>query len=175
MSSSEYRHLISRTINPNYGMHRLSIDEIFENQNRMNIIHFVLLEPGIHFNELKRRCRLQTGQLIWHLNILESYKIIQVQKSGQYNLYFPVITENPLSYTDIRIIKSKTTLKILKAIKEIPGVTGSQLARMFDLGRNTVKYHVDKLVDKKLLTMTKEGRKIKLFSAPIDGDHPPST
>ncbi|MHA1718084.1 MAG: winged helix-turn-helix transcriptional regulator [Promethearchaeota archaeon] len=162
LSSANYRSMIVRTINPNYGMHRLKIDEIFDNENRMNIINAVLSEPGIHFNELKRRCNLQPGQLSWHLNLLLSYGIIKMQKLGQYNTYFPTISENPISKADISIIKSKTTLNILKLIENVPGITASQIAKALNLGRNTVKYHVDKLVEKKFISVIKDGRQFKL-------------
>jgi DNA-binding transcriptional ArsR family regulator len=162
LSSEHYRTLIVRTINPNYGMHRLKFGEIFENENRMKIISAVLDEPGIHFNELKRKCDVQTGQLRWHINLLESYGIIQMHKIGQYNTYYPTISENPFSESDVTIIKSKSTLKILKMIEDVPSITASRIAKILGLGRNTVKYHVDKLLEKQLIAITKEGRQLKL-------------
>ena len=162
LSSENYRTLVIRTINPNHGMHRLGFGEIFENENRMKIINAVLAEPGIHFNELKRQCNLQTGQLRWHINLLESYGILQMHKIGQYNTYFPTISENPITEADIPIIKSKSTLKILKMIEDVPGITASRIAKILGLGRNTVKYHIDKLIEKKLVSTTKDGRQLRL-------------
>ncbi|MHA1747000.1 MAG: winged helix-turn-helix transcriptional regulator [Promethearchaeota archaeon] len=162
LSSEHYRTLIVRTINPNHGMHRLNFGEIFENENRMKIINAVLDEPGIHFNELKRQCNVQTGQLRWHINLLESYGILQMHKIGQYNAYYPTISENPISAADLPIIKSKSTLNILKMIEDVPGITASRIAKILGLGRNTVKYHVDKLLEKQLISITKEGRQLKL-------------
>ena len=163
LSSQEYRNLIVRSINPYSGLHRLNFDDIFENENRIKIINIILVEPGIHFNEIKRQLNLQTGQLDWHIKLLESYGVIQVRKIGQYNTYFPTISDNPFSDLDIKLIKSKTTLKVMQIIKEIPGITASQIAKSFKLGRNTIKYHVDKLAEKKMISSTKEGRKLKLY------------
>lgn len=163
MSSTEYRHLVLRTINPNYGMHRLNMNEVFENENRKKIIDFILLEPGIHFNDLKRKCGLQGGQLVWHINMLESYGIIHLRKVGQFVVYFPTIMENLITDSDLQLLKSRTTISILHLIQEFPEITASEIAKILKLGRNTVKYHVDKLIAKNIISTKQVGRKKKLF------------
>ena len=66
----------------------LTIEDIFQNENRINIISQVLKSPGIHHNELLRKCNLQKGQLQWHLDILLKNNIIQKENQGQYTLYY---------------------------------------------------------------------------------------
>ncbi|UYP45576.1 hypothetical protein NEF87_001861 [Candidatus Lokiarchaeum ossiferum] len=163
MSSSEYRHLVLRNLNPNYGMHRLNMEDLFENENRKKIIDFILMEPGIHFNDLKRKCGLQGGQLAWHINMLESYGVIHFRKIGQFVAYFPTIMENFVSDSDLHLLKSRTTINILHLIQDNSEITASQIAKMLKLGRNTVKYHVDKLIAKEIIYFVQDGRKKKLI------------
>ena len=37
------------------GVHRLSIDDVLENENRNKIIDLILNQPGIHYKELFRK------------------------------------------------------------------------------------------------------------------------
>jgi DNA-binding MarR family transcriptional regulator len=142
----------------------LSFDDIFENENRRNIISKILQEPGIHNNELLRQCNLQKGQLQWHLEVLLQYGIIKKEKLGQYNIFFPTITGKAKAKNIRRIIaKSKTTLKILDIIEKNPGIISSSIAKKLNITRSSVKYHIDKLSRKNIISLLHHGRKIKLF------------
>ncbi|MFX0105950.1 MAG: winged helix-turn-helix transcriptional regulator, partial [Candidatus Hodarchaeota archaeon] len=127
------------------GKSYLTLKEIFENEHRLNILKHILNNPGIHHNELLRGCELQKGQLQWHLDILLKYHIIKKEKYGQYTIYFP-ITSSFESNNNIKILltKSKTTSEILNIIQEHPGINSSELSRVLNLSRNTIKYHIDK-------------------------------
>ena len=80
LSYKEYWEYFSYRRQVNKGYHTLSIDDLFENENRKNIIKAILAEPGIHNNELLKRCNLQKGQLQWHLQVLLQYNIIKIRK-----------------------------------------------------------------------------------------------
>ncbi|MFX0030353.1 MAG: winged helix-turn-helix transcriptional regulator, partial [Candidatus Hermodarchaeota archaeon] len=141
----------------------LTITDIFENENRLNIINQILKNPGIHHNELLRRCELQKGQLQWHLDVLLKYNIIKKERYGQYTVYFPITTSfDANEYLENLILKSKTTSEILKIIKENPGINSSEISRILDLSRNTIKYHVDKLSKERMINLIRKGRKIEL-------------
>ena len=142
----------------------LSFEDIFENENRVNILNQILRNPGIHHNELLRNCDLQKGQLQWHLGVLLKYNIIKKEKYGQYTIYFPITTSyDAIEYLENLIAKSKTTSEILKIIKENPGINSSEISRILSLSRNTIKYHIDKLSKEKLIILTRRGRKIELY------------
>jgi DNA-binding transcriptional ArsR family regulator len=143
--------------------HRLSIEEIFENENRKNIIDQIIQEPGIHFNELRRRIGISIGQLEWHLNLLEQYGIICLTKVGQYITFTLRQHTNPLSNLNLELSKSRTTLEILHLISENPQITASELAVRMGLKRNTIKYHVDKLIQSQLIRSERQGRELLLF------------
>ena len=164
LTLKEYRSYIIRRSHIQRGNSHLTITDIFENENRINLINQILRNPGIHHNELLRKCDLQKGQLQWHLGVLLKYKIIKKEKYGQYTIYFPITTSNDaIEYLENFIAKSKTTSEILKIIKENSGINSSEISRILNLSRNTIKYHINKLSKEKLITLTRRGRKIELY------------
>ncbi|MHA1520326.1 MAG: winged helix-turn-helix transcriptional regulator [Promethearchaeota archaeon] len=164
MTNEKYRDfLLNRVIHMNTAPHRLDIEEVLENQIRSQIINEILEDPGIHFNELMRKIGTSPSNLVWHVDILESYKVIKKERVGHYIIYYPYIENNPFSDMNPNIVKSKTTLEVLKTINDYPGIHMNRISQMMILNRKTIKYHVDKLVEAKLITKKKQGRKYLLF------------
>ncbi len=164
LTLKEYRSYIIRRSYIQQGNSYLTLTDIFENENRLNIINQILRNPGIHHNELIRNCDLQKGQLQWHLEVLLKYNVIKKEKYGQYTIYFPITTSfDAIEYLENLIAKSKTTSEILKIIKENPGINSSEISRILSLSRNTIKYHINKLSKENLIKSTRRGRKIELY------------
>jgi predicted transcriptional regulator len=161
LSVSEYRGYFLRKTITKKGRSYLTLSDIFENENRIRILTQILKNPGIHHNELLRNCNLQKGQLQWHIDVLLRNHIIKKEKHGQYTVYIPIA--NSYDTKELFITKSKTTSKILDIIKGKPGINSSEISRILNLSRNTVKYHVDKLSKEKLITLIKIGRKLELY------------
>ena len=152
MVKAEYReYLLSRILHIDSAPHRLSLEEVLENENRSLIINLILEEPGIHFNEILRKVGISAGNLAWHLDILESYKIIQKQRVGQYLVYYSYLEKNPFTALDPKLMKSKTTLEILQLIGDNPGMYQNQIANRLDLNHKTVKYHLEKLLEVEMI------------------------
>jgi len=166
LSVNEYHNRMIRRV-AYYNNHpNLTLKEIFESENRRKIIRCVLNDPGIHHNELLRECNLQKGQLQWHLNVLIENNIIKKEIYGQYSIYFPIMNSiEEYKMFENGLAKSETTTKILAIIKKNPGITSSEIAKIINLARNTVKYHIDKLFKENLIEQEKKGRKIALYSS----------
>ena len=147
----------------------LTIEDIFQNENRINIISQVLKTPGIHHNELLRTCNLQKGQLQWHLDILLKNGIVQKEIQGQYTLYYAK-NKNINSPQSVKegILDSSSTKKILDIIIENPGINLTNIAKRIKLARSTITYHIEKLVDANLIKVQKKGRKKEIFPIKID-------
>ena len=163
LTIKEYRGYFIRKPFIKKGKSYLTLKDIFENENRLNILREILNNPGIHQNEILRNCNLQKGQLQWHLDVLLKYHIIKKEKLGQYNIYFPITS----SFETIKAfkslpVKSETTNKIFEVIKKYPGISSSEIAKKMDLARNTVKYHVDKLSESNLIFFKEKGRIIEI-------------
>jgi DNA-binding transcriptional ArsR family regulator len=143
--------------------HRLTMEQVLENQTRSKIIDFILEYPGMHFNELLRATEISAGHLAWHLDILETYKIITKQRVGQYLTYYAFLHDNPLSKLDLKLQKSQTTLEILQLIRENPGIYQNDIAKRVGLKHNTLKYHLDKLQEAQVIRKEQRGRKQLFF------------
>ncbi|UYP47927.1 hypothetical protein NEF87_004212 [Candidatus Lokiarchaeum ossiferum] len=145
------------------GIHRLSNDDVFENENRQIIISLIDLNPGIHYNKLRKHSGLQPGQLQWHLSVLIQYGVIRKKKMGRYVIYFTSFNDQLKSNLSLSLQKSPMTYQILEIIEDNPGINPSQIAKRLNLKRNSVKYHTDKLLVGDLITTMKVGRNIQLY------------
>ena len=164
LSIKDYRGYFIRKSYFKKGRSYLTLSDIFENENRINILTQILNNPGVHHNELLRNCDLQKGQLQWHIDVLLKNHIIKKQKFGQYTIYFPITASLKMDEKSKNLlIKSKTTLEILEIIKKNPGIIPSEISRSLNLSRNTIKYHVDKLSEESLIKLVRKGRKIELY------------
>ncbi len=164
ISKKDYIHYLRTRQTPiEKGAHRLTLDEVLENENRNKIIDLILGEPGIHFNELLRRTELAAGNVVLHLDILETYKIIGKKRIGNFIAYFPYYQKNPISNLDLKLSKSKLTLEILKIIEKEPGIWNSVITKRKKVDHKTILYHVNKLLDLDLINAKKDGRKKKFY------------
>ncbi len=164
MTNTEYRdYLLNRIMHFSTGPHRLTIEQVLENENRDRIITLILEQPGVHFNEILRELDISAGTLVWHLDILDTFKVIQKQRIGQYLVYFPYTVKNPINKLDLKLRKSRTTLEILQLINDHPGMYQNQIAHRMDLNHKTIKYHIDKLIESELVVAKKKGRRNLFF------------
>ncbi|TFF95469.1 MAG: winged helix-turn-helix transcriptional regulator [Promethearchaeota archaeon] len=164
ISKTKYFEMLkTRIVSIDKGAHRLTMEEVLENENRNKIIECILEEPGIHYNELLRNTELSAGNLAWHLDILETYKIIGKKRVGKYLVYFPYYQKNPISNIDLKLQKSELTLKTLEMIESNPGTYNNEIAKDLNVDHKTISYHINKLKDLDLIYSKKDGRKKKLF------------
>ena len=146
------------------GKSYLTLEDIFENENRIKILKQILNNPGIHHNELLRTCELQKGQLQWHLDVLLRNHIIKKEKYGQYTLYFPITSSiETVDKLKNLLSKSKTTSEILNIIQKNPGINSSEISRTLNLSSSTIKYHIDKLSEENLIKLKRKGHRIEIF------------
>jgi len=164
LTIAEYRNYLIRRSYINEGRSYLTLADIFQNENRLKILTEILNNPGIHHNELLRSCKLKKGQLQWHLETLLKHSIIKKEKYGQYAIYFPITsTAEAIEAFKNQFSKSKTTLEIFNIIKKYPGINSAEISRILNLSRNSIKYHIDKLLEQHYLRLEKKGRVNELY------------
>lgn len=164
ISKAEYIKYLKNRMTPiEKGFHRLTLQEVLDNENRDKIISLILETPGIHFNELMRKTKLSPGNLVWHLDILEKYRIIEKKRFEHYIVYFPYYQKNPISNLDLKLQKSELTLKVLEMIKKEPGTWNSVITKKLKINRKTIQYHIKKLMDLGLIYTEKKGSKKNIF------------
>ena len=163
LSLNDYKYYCKKKRAQIYQNHNLSFDEIFESETRKKIIDTILKEPGIHHNDLLRKCKIHRGQLQWHLSVLIKYNIIRKEKLGQYSVFYPINYEDQNVDSKKYLLRSKQSTKILDLIESQPGIYSSKIAHRLNLKRNSVKYHIDKLLKNHLISIKTEGRIKRLF------------
>jgi len=163
LTLNEYKTYIRKQSQVSNEARDLTLDDIFENEVREKIIKIILENPGIHTNEILRDLDLAKGQLQWHLDILLSNEIIKMKKLGQYTTFYSKFNNNNLDYTKILISKSDTASKILDLIKKNPGINSKTISENLNLNRSSVKYHVDKLIKRKMISFKDAGNEKRLF------------
>ena len=164
LTVKEYSNYFIRRSYIKEGRSYLSLADIFQNESRLKILTEILNNPGIHHNELLRSCNLNKGQLQWHLDTLLKHSIIKKEKYGQYTIYFPITSSTEaIEVFKNQFAKSKTTLAILNTIKKNPGINSAEISRILNFSRNSIKYHVDKLLEKHLIMIEKKGRVKQLY------------
>ena len=100
---------------------------------------------------------------MWHLDILETYKVVGKKRIGNFVAYFPYYQKNPLSNIDLKLQKSKLTLEILEMIEREPGIWNNFITKKMKVDHKTIQYHIDKLIELDLINFQKEGRKKKIY------------
>ena len=164
LTVKEYKNYFIRRSYIKEGRSYLTLADIFQNENRLNILTEILNNPGIHHNELLRSCNLNKGQLQWHLDTLLKHSIIKKEKYGQYAIYFPITSSTEaIEIFKNQFAKSKTTLEVLNTIKKHPGINSAEISRILNLSRNSIKYHIDKLLEKHFIRLEKKGRINELY------------
>jgi predicted transcriptional regulator len=164
LTVKEYKNYFIRRSYIKEGRSYLTLADIFQNENRLNILTEILNNPGIHHNELLRSCNLNKGQLQWHLDTLLKHSIIKKEKYGQYTIYFPITSSTEaIEVFKNQFSKSKTTLNVLNTIKKNPGINSAEVSRILNLSRNSIKYHIDKLLEQHYIRLEKKGRVKELY------------
>jgi predicted transcriptional regulator len=90
-------------------------------------------------------------------------EIIRKDKIEHFAVYFPMNMKVPVNSDYFFLKKSKITFTILKYIEENSGIYQSKIGHDLNLKRNTVKYHIDKLLQKNFIYSTSIGRKKHLY------------
>ncbi len=89
--------------------------------------------------------------------------MIKKEKLGRYLVFYPALSDETFEKNGNIFSKSPTTMKIYNIIKEEPGICSSTIARMIKLQRNSVKYHIDKLLSEDYIVSVQNGRKNHLY------------
>ncbi|MFO7798101.1 MAG: winged helix-turn-helix transcriptional regulator [Promethearchaeati archaeon] len=119
-------------------------------------------KPGICTNEILKELDLAKVQLQWHLDILLSNEIIKMKKLGRYTTFYSNLNNVDLDYTKILLSKSDITSNILDLIKKNPGINSKTISERLNLSRSSIKYHVDKLIKRKIISFKDVGNEKQL-------------
>ena len=124
-----------------YSRIRKSKEKLLDNENRQEILSFVVNNPGTHYRGMKRGLGISRGSLSHHLRLLEKENLIEVQHRGNFKFFYPVgENDEPRPLTPIQ-------KKMVEIISSKPGSTNRSLADMLGKSERSISYHTKNLED----------------------------
>ena len=135
---------------------KLKKEDVLEHYDRGRVYQYIELNPGEHYNSIKKALNLNNGTLTYHLYVLEKAEKIKSQKDGMYKRFYPqdvkIPENNGGELTEVQN-------RIANSITDLPGVSQKELSSILGLRQSTLSYQLKNLETKGLLTTTKKGKK----------------
>jgi predicted transcriptional regulator len=138
---------------------KLSREEILDQFTRGKIYGYILANPGVHYNSIKRTLDIPNGSFVYHLNLLENEGFVKSQRDGVYKRYYP---------SDMRIPKKEFTLnetqtKILRIISRSPGINQKEIAEILGVTSAAVSYQMQELIHLGFVRKMRRGMSIRYY------------
>jgi predicted transcriptional regulator len=133
---------------------KLKKEDILNQYTRGKIHGYLLANPGDYFNSIAKALDISSGNLAYHLRVLEREGEIVSKKDGVHKRFYPrgvkigTSTENELS---------EVQRSIYKVIKETPGIKQKDIASLLGVASSTVNYHIQKLIVSGLVLARRKG------------------
>ncbi|MEK6985323.1 MAG: helix-turn-helix domain-containing protein [Candidatus Thermoplasmatota archaeon] len=139
---------------------RVQESALLEHPARRRIVDAVHAQPGIHFQELVRALGSGQGATEHHVRKLVAAGLL-VRKAGPgFTCYFAPGQRD--LHAAAPALKAPAARRLLEAVRETPGLYGTQAALHLGLDASTVSYHAKRLEDAGLISMEKQGRLVLL-------------
>jgi len=140
---------------------RIQKEDVLDQFVRGQIYGFIKTNPGVHYNQILRKVGVKNGTLSYHLGILEKTELIQSRREGlKYRVFYPTGMNFPKSerfrLTDLQI-------QIIGSIRNTPGLTQKEIARLLSRKPQTINYNIKVLDEANLISVVKAGRKTTCY------------
>lgn len=147
------------------GFSRLKKDEIEDHPNRAAIMEAVRAEPGLHFQQIRRRTGLANGSAVHHISQLEAKGLLSTRKTGAYTCYFARGEVGRDEMDAAGVARSDGARRVLDAVRDWPGASNGDIARVTGLSAGTVSHHLRRLGDAGAVTIGRGPRGLEVQAA----------
>jgi parallel beta-helix repeat protein len=138
---------------------RINRKEVLNHETRGRIRGMIESDPGIRYNELKKKLKLQNGVLTYHLHVLEREGYIKSKNNGIYKHFFTGDMKLPKN-----IIRMRGVQKIIfREVLENPGVSQKKIAQLIGGSTSTVNYNINIMAKQGIIELKREGNETKCF------------
>ena len=136
---------------------------------RRKIYSLLAENPGSYFFDLAKYLDLPQGTLNWHLKRLEEDKLIKSLKYAGKRIYYPAGLRSAEAERIFTVLRPSTSKKIFTFVLNHPGAFQSQIAQGItpNVHHDTVRYHLNRLVDVGLVKMKRSGRKVQIYPGEV--------
>jgi len=140
---------------------RIGRDEVLNDYTRGRVYQYLEMNPGDHFNSICRALDLGAGTVTYHLGVLERTGLVASRMDHVYKRYYPKGVPPPETNGGTL---SEVQVRIVHAVRDLPGVSQKELARMMGLRQPTMSYQVARLEERGLIREERRGRHVRYFS-----------
>ncbi len=151
---------------------RLQSSELLEHKERRAIHEALAAEPGLHFNELRRRVGLGNGALNHHLAQLEKADLVTSARSAGYTCFYLKGQMDRRVMAALPALRSDGARRVFQAVVARPGIAGAEAAAAAGLTPQTGHYHIQRLRAAGLVDARRDGRAVRLHPTDVAGRVP---
>lgn len=127
-----------------------------KNETRDILDRYILEHPGVSFSHIKKFFSLNRGTLRYHLDYLLGEERVRSVRKGQQNCYYSNQRGALDPITGSTELNGKQ-LRLLRAIKENPGISRKELLDLTKQSREEVNYNLRRLKEKKVIWKIADG------------------
>ncbi len=140
---------------------KLRKEDILDHYSRGRVYQYIELNPGEHFNAIKKALDLNIGTATYHLEVLLKAGLIRARQDGIYKRFYP--STMPLPPPNGNSI-SEVQQRVLDIIKDSPGITQKELANLLGVRQSTLNYQISRLDQSGLIELRRKGRKVHYYA-----------
>jgi predicted transcriptional regulator len=131
-------------------------EEILENERRHKIYTFIKANPGLYLRSLQKSLMIPLTSLQYHLNYMETRKIIYSEKAGNYIQYY-CAAFNSREKEILSILRQRRLKQIVLLILTNKKIKCRALIDELELSPATISYYLKFLEGKGLVNCTRIG------------------
>ncbi len=128
---------------------RLPQPELLNSSVRSTIFEHVSNNPGATFSEIRATVGAATGTVQHHLRVLVRGGLLRRVRTGKYTRYYPA------NHRVLALPPSQE--RLVRSLAREGPATKAELGRRLDMSRQLVHYHVERLENRGLLRVERNG------------------
>jgi predicted transcriptional regulator len=147
---------------------KLKKSKVLDHFVRGQIFGHIKTNPGAHYNEIKEVLGVANGVLAHHLRTLEREEFIKSRKDGLLKRFYPMDMNIDIDKHGIQV--SQAQMEIVNIIKQQPGISQSEIARLLNKDRRAIAYHIKEMERMSMIRLERSGRESSCFLGDVELD-----
>lgn len=146
------------------GYHLIRKNAILKNKVRGSIAEHVLRQPGSTITEIAQSVGVTHQTASYHLRLLQEHGLVIGVERGNKRLYF----RNDGSFNQeerglVAVLRDPESMRVLELIRQNPWIMKNEAAAALGVSRNTLNWHLQKLLSAGLVSEARENGHCFLF------------
>lgn len=138
-------------------------EEILDIPKRKKIYDYIMDNPGVYFNTIKKKLKLSSHLVLWHLNMLTEFGYINKVNVHNHELYFDVKL-NPYEVKVNYFFSHEKSGKMLEYLSlNTYGISKTKLSTELGFHINTITKYLDSLEVLRIIYREKHHKQVLYF------------